>query len=76
MDGCKGEEGRMTEEEKLIKDSRLKHIEALKEMRDMMLNDENWENMKRLIEAVTAGAFALARLNKGDFGEVDDEVKE
>ena len=63
----------MTEEEKLIKDNRLKHIEALYEMRNMMMKDENWENMTRLIEAVTAGAFALARLNKEDFGEVDDE---
>lgn len=68
----------MTIEEKadVIKKNRIEHIKALREMRDMMINDDNWENMKRLIEAVTAGAFALARLNKEDFGEVDDEITE
>ena len=65
----------MTSEEKaeVIKKNRIEHIKSLREMRDMMINDDNWENMKRLIEAVTAGAFALARLNKEDFGEDDDD---
>ena len=66
----------MTETEESIKRNRIEHIKALREMRDMMLNDENWENMTRLISAVTAGAFALARLNKEDFVEVDDEITE
>lgn len=52
-----------------VKARREEHIKALREMRDMMLNDDNWENMKRLIEAVTAGGMALQRLNMIDFGE-------
>lgn len=48
------------------------HVEALKEMRQTMLNDENWENMKRLIEACTAGAMAIQRIIKEDFGESED----
>ena len=66
----------MTEEEKTIMNSRIKNIETLHEMREVMFADENWENMMRLIDAVTAGAFALERLIKEDFGEVDDEVTE
>lgn len=58
---------------KALKARREAHIEALKEMRDMMLESESWEHMKRLIDAVTAGAFAIARLNKIDFGEDNDE---
>lgn len=53
---------------------RLKeHVEALKEMRQMMLNDENWEYMKRLIEACTSGAMAIQRIIKEDFGESEDK---
>lgn len=63
----------MTEQEKETKKHREEAIEALKEMRDVMLNDEHWENMKRLIDAVTMGAFAIARLNKIDFGEAESE---
>ena len=44
-------------------------VKTLKEMRNAMLNSENWENMKRLIEAVTAGAMAIQRIIKEDFGE-------
>lgn len=52
---------------------RLKgHVEALKEMRQVMLDDENWESMKRLIEAATAGAMAIQRVIKEDFGERED----
>lgn len=52
---------------------RLKgHVETLKEMRQTMLNDENWENMKRLIEACTSGAMAIQRIIKEDFGESED----
>lgn len=29
-------------------------VKTLKEMRDVMLADEHWESMKRLIESVTA----------------------
>jgi hypothetical protein len=50
-----------------------KHVEALKEMRQVMLNDENWEHMKRLIEACTAGAMAIQRIIKEDFGESEDK---
>lgn len=46
-----------------------KHVETLKEMRETMLNDENWEIMKRLIEACTAGAMAIQRVIREDFGE-------
>lgn len=53
---------------------RLKgHVEALKEMRQVMLNDVNWVNMKRLIEACTAGAMAIQRIIKEDFGEQENE---
>lgn len=45
------------------------HVKTLKEMRQLMLDDENWENMKRLIEACTAGAMAIQRVIKEDFGE-------
>ena len=56
-----------------LKARREEHIKVLREMRDMMLEDENWERMKRLIGAVTAGAFAIARLNKIDFGKDGEE---
>lgn len=45
------------------------HIEALHDMRQTMLADENWESMKRLIEACTSGAMAIKRIIKEDFGE-------
>ena len=48
------------------------HVKTLKEMRQMMLNDENWEYMKRLIEACTAGAMAIQRIIKEDFGESEE----
>ncbi len=62
----------MTEEDKKLKARREEHIRTLIEMREMMLNDDNWENMKRLIEAVTAGGMALQRLNMIDFGESEE----
>ena len=49
------------------------HVETLKEMRQVMLNDKNWESMKRLIEACTAGAMAIQRIIKEDFGEGEGE---
>lgn len=53
---------------------RLKgHVETLKEMRQVILNDVNWVNMKRLIEACTAGAMAIQRIIKEDFGEQENE---
>lgn len=48
-------------------------VKTLKEMRDVMLNSENWERMKRLIEAVTAGAMAIQRIIKEDFGDGDED---
>ena len=62
----------MTESEAETKKHREEAIGALKEMRDMMLESENWESMKRLIDAVTMGAFAISRLNEIDYGE-DEE---
>ena len=41
-----------------------KYIKACQEMRQMMLNDDNWENMKRLIDAVTYGGMALQRIQE------------
>lgn len=65
----------MTEQEKETKKHREEAIEALKEMRDMMMNSDNWESMMRLVDAVTLGAFAIARLNKIDYGETESEDK-
>lgn len=59
----------MTKEEAKAKKHREEAIEALKEMRDMMMESENWENMIRLVDAVTMGAFAIARLNEIDYGK-------
>ena len=63
----------MTEAERKAKLE--ERVKTLKEMRDVMLNDENWEYMMRLIEAVTAGAMAIQRIIEEDFGEdyEDDE---
>lgn len=58
----------MTEQEIDVKKHREENIKALKEMRDMMMSDDNWENMMRLVDAVTMGAFAIARLNEIDYG--------
>jgi hypothetical protein len=63
----------MTEQEKNTKKHREEAIEALKDMQDMMLESEGWEHMKRLIDAVTMGAFALARLNEIDYGNAESE---
>lgn len=48
---------------------REEHVRVLQKMRRIMLENENWENLKPEIEAVTAGGMALQRLNKIDFGE-------
>ena len=66
----------MTEQEKEAKKHREEAIEALKEMRDMMMESDNWENMMRLVDAVTMGAFAIARLNEIDYGKAESEDKE
>ncbi len=63
----------MTDEDKALKARREAHIEALKEMYDTMSESENWEHMKRLIDAVTAGAFAIARLNEIDYGKTESK---
>lgn len=65
--GCCFETG--AERKKRLKE----HVETLKEMRQTMLNDENWEYMERLIEACTAGAMAIQRIIKEDFGESEDK---
>lgn len=59
----------MTEQEKETRKHREEAISTLKEMRDMMMNSDDWESMMRLVDAVTMGAFAIARLNEIDYGE-------
>lgn len=56
-------------QESETKKHREEAIATLKEMRDMMINSDNWESLMRLIDAVTMGAFAIARLNEIDYGE-------
>ena len=63
----------MTEQEKDTKKHREEAIETLKEMRDMMMESDNWESLMRLVDAVTMGAFAIARLNEIDYGEAESE---
>lgn len=63
----------MTVEEFAKKQRLESHIESLHDMRQVMLADENWESMKRLIEAVTAGAMAIQRIIKEDFGDGDED---
>ena len=62
----------MTEKDVETKKHREEAIDALREMRDMMMNSDNWENMMRLVDAVTLGAFAIQRLNEIDYGK--DEI--
>lgn len=66
----------MTEQEKETKKHREEAIKTLKKMRDMMMNSDEWESMMRLVDAVTLGAFAIARLNEIDYGEAEGEVEE
>lgn len=61
----------MTDAER--KERLKRHVETLKEMRQTMLDDENWESMRRLIEACTAGAMAIQRVIREDFGESEDK---
>ena len=63
----------MTKAEAETKKHREEAIEALKEMRDMMMESENWESMMRLVDAVTMGAFAIARLNEIDYGKEQND---
>lgn len=59
----------MTKAEVETKKHREEAIQALKEMRDMMMNSDKWESMMRLVDAVTLGAFAIQRLNEIDYGK-------
>ena len=43
---------------------RQKCIKNLKQMRDTMLESENWENLKGFIDAVTLGGMGLQRLTE------------
>ena len=63
----------MTEQEKDAKKHREEAIKTLKEMRDMMMESDNWESLMRLVDAVTLGAFAIARLNEIDYGKAESE---
>ena len=66
----------MTEQEKDTKKHREETIKVLKEMRDMMMESDNWESLMRLVDAVTMGAFAIARLNEIDYGKAERKGKE
>ena len=66
----------MTEQDKNIKKHREEAIEALKEMRDTMMESDNWESLMRLVDAVTIGAFAIARLNEIDYGKAEPRENE
>ena len=59
----------MTDQEKETKKHREEAIEALIEMRNMMMESDNWENLMRLVDAVTMGAFAIQRINEIDYGK-------
>lgn len=63
----------MTKQEKDTKKHREEAIETLKEMRDMMMESDNWESLMRLVDAVTLGAFAIARLNEIDYDKAESE---
>lgn len=64
----------MTKQEEETKKHREEAIDTLKEMRDMMMESDNWESLMRLVDAITLGAFAIARLNEIDYGaESGDE---
>ena len=41
-----------------------------------MMESDNWESLMRLVDAVTLGAFAIARLNEIDYGKEGNEDKE
>lgn len=59
----------MTKEQAETKKHREEAIDTLKEMRDVMMESDNWESLMRLVDAVTMGAFAIARLNEIDYGK-------
>ena len=59
----------MTKQESETKKHREEAIETLRELREVMMNSDNWENLMRLIDAVTLGAFAIQRLNEIDYGK-------
>ena len=59
----------MSEQELETKKHREEAIETLRELREVMMNSDNWENLMRLIDAVTLGAFAIQRLNEIDYGK-------
>lgn len=63
----------MTKSEAESKKNREEAIEALREMREMMMESDNWESLMRLVNAVTMGAFAIARLNEIDYGKEQND---
>ena len=63
----------MTDKEKEKKKHREEAIEALLEMRNMMMGSDNWEHFMRLVDAVTMGAFAIKRINEIDYGKESEE---
>lgn len=53
-----------------VKERREKHIQALLEMRKVMLEDDGWENLKPYIEAVTSAGILMGRFNSEDMVSV------
>ena len=53
-----------------VKERREKHIQALLEMRKVMLEDDGWENLKPYIEAVTSAGILMSRFNSEDMVSV------
>ena len=53
-----------------VKERREKHIQALLEMRKVMLEDDGWENLKPYIEAVTSAGLLMSRFNSEDMVSV------
>ena len=58
----------MTLQEQERKNKLEQHVKTLKAMREVVIKDENWENMKSIINALTAGAMAIQRIIREDFG--------
>lgn len=56
--------------EKGKEERREKNVERLQRMRQIMLEEENWEDLRGLIEATTYGGMALQRMR--DLDELSD----
>lgn len=63
----------MTPQEQERKNKLERHVKTLKAMREVVIKDENWESMKSIINALTAGAMAIQRIIREDFEEGDED---